>query len=289
MVAAPLHRHGAVHLEESILIGRLVALLTLLTATLTTGCIEGPMLTPRAPTPGVPYVTVTSYNVNLDRYDDPATVAAVGASDADIIALQEVNGPWRTVLRATYHDRYPFMAFEGEASGGLAVLSKHPFEDLGVLPGFEGWHPAWHVVIDSPLGPLQLLQVHLRPPYSRREGVTSLVEVDAVHLSEIRGFSATCADDIPTVVLGDFNESTDGAAVTFLEDQGYLNALPAFRPGEETWRYEKSLYGQTVDTLDHVLFETNTLDPLNAYVQYIGNSDHFPVTVLLEAHPIDAP
>lgn len=265
------------------------AALPIALALFATGCIDGPMLTPRAPTPGVPHITVTSYNVNLDRYDDPDTVAAVGASDADIIALQEVNGPWREVLRATYHDRYPFMAFEGEASGGLAVLSKHPFEDLGVLTGFDGWHPAWHVVVDSPVGPLQMLQVHLRPPYSRREGVSSLLEVDETHLNEIRGFSATCADDIPTLVVGDFNEGVEGAAVGFLEDRGYLNALPAFRPGAETWRYEKSLYGQAVDTLDHVLFETNTLDPLNAYVKYIGNSDHYPVTVVLEPVPADAP
>lgn len=252
-----------------------------------TACVEPPEMQPRAPTPGVPHVTITSFNVNLDRHTDPETVAAIGATDADIVCLQEVNEGWREVLRTTWHEEYPFMAFEGDASGGLAVLSRYPFEDIGVHDGFDGWHPAWHVLVDSPIGPLQVLQVHLRPPYSRRDGVGGLLDVDSAHLSEIGGFSARCEDDVPTVVLGDFNESTDGPAVRFLEDRGYVNALPAFRPGQETWRYEKALYGQAIDTIDHVLYDAGRLDPLDAFVKYVGRSDHLPVTVVLEPLPAE--
>jgi len=248
-------------------------------------CVDPPEMTPRAPTPGVPHVTVTSFNVNLKQYTDPTTVEAVGATEADVVCLQEVNTGWREVLRSRWHETYPFMAFEGEASGGLAVLSKYPFRDLGVRSGFDGWHPAWHVVVDGPIGPLQILQVHLRPPYDRSAGVTSLLDVDQAHLKEIDGFSAECDGALPTIVLGDFNESVDGPAIRYLEDRGFVNALPAFRPGQETWRYERGLYGQTVGTLDHVLYDAARLTPLNAYVKYVGRSDHLPVTLLVEAIP----
>lgn len=251
------------------------------------GCVEPPAMSPRAPTPGVPHVTITSFNVDLHRYDDPSTVDAIGATDADIVCLQEVNDGWRKVLRTTWHDEYPFMAFEGEASSGLAVLSRYPFVDLGVHDGLDGWHPAWHIQVDSPIGALQVLQVHLRAPYTRRSGVGGLVGVDDDHLAEIGRFSEACDDDLPTVVLGDFNEGTEGPAVQHLEELGFINALPAFRPGQETWRYARSLYGQTIDTLDHILYDPARLDPLDAFVKYVGRSDHLPVTVKLE--PIPAP
>ncbi len=250
-----------------------------------TACVEGPLMTPRSPTPGVPHIAITSFNVNLDLHDDPATVAAIGATDADVVCLQEVNAGWRDILRTTWHEEYPYMAFEGDASGGLAVLSRYPFVDRGVHVALEDWHPAWHIEVDSPIGPLQVLQVHLRPPYSRREGVAGLFDIDEDHLQEIRGYSAECDEALATVVVGDFNEGVDGAAIRQLETDGFVNALPAFRPGQETWRYGRGLYGQAVGTIDHVLYESARLDPLDAYVKDVGRSDHLPVTVLLERIP----
>ncbi len=234
----------------------------------------------RAPTPGVPYVSVTTFNVDLARYDDPKTVAAVGAADADVICLQETNDAWAEVLREHYAERYPFMAFRGSGSGGLAVLSRHPFEDLGLLEGVEGWHPAWSVLVDSPLGPLQILLVHLRPPVNARDGVAGYFQADARQTKEVRSFSQSLRSDLATLVVGDFNTS-DGPALDYLEDRGYRSVLPLFRPGQETWRYDKGLVGQTIDTLDHIFFD-GVLDPLDAYVLYEGRSDHLPVTALFE-------
>jgi len=245
------------------------------------GCLEPPALRPRDPTPGVPFVTVTTFNLDYGRWDDAETVAAVGASDADVLALQEVGADWARTLRARYADTYPYQAFQGTGSGGLAVLSRFPFEDRGVQPGLDDWHPAWHVLVDSPVGPLQLLLVHLRPTVSKREGyVGSYFESDGARSEEIQAFTARCTDEVPTLVLGDFNES-GGEAISYLEGRGFRSVLPLYRPGQETWRYDRSLVGQTVDTLDHIFFP-ETLAPLNAYVTYVGNSDHLPVTALFE-------
>lgn len=251
-------------------------------------CVEPPPMSPRAPTPGLAHVAITSFNVNLKLHDDPSTVSAIGATDADIVCLQEVNSGWRDVLRTTWHQEYPYMAFEGDGPGGLAVLSRYPFVDRGVHVALDDWYPAWHIEVDSPIGALQVLQVHLRTPYSSRGGVSGLLDVDDDHISEISQYSASCDDELATVVLGDFNEGVDGAAVRHLEEQGFVNALPAFRPGQETWRYGRGLYGQTVDTIDHILYESDHLDPLDAYVKHVGRSDHLPLTVLLERIPDEA-
>lgn len=249
---------------------------------LATGCLEPPALRPRAPTPGVPYITVTTFNVELHKFSDEETVAAVGATGADILALQETSAGWEEVLRARYSELYPYMAFEGEASGGLALLSRYPFEDLGVVDGLDGWHPAWHVAVGSPMGRIQVLLVHLRPPYSARSGVGGVFNVEEAHLQEVQAFHDPCEEGTPTIVLGDFNEDPNGAGIEYLESLGFRNVLPLYRPGQETWRYPKGLYGQAVDTLDHILYDAASLVPLNAWVRYDGTSDHLPVTAQFE-------
>ena len=248
-------------------------------------CMEPPELRPRAPTPGQPHIRVTTYNVNLALAEDPDTVAAVGGTDSDILCLQEVNSVWATILQATYAGRYPFMAFHGEHTGGLAVLSRWPFQDLGVAPGFDDWHPAWHVLVETPIGPIQVLLVHLRPPVSRRGGLSSYFGIDEIHAAELAGFEAKCDADVATMVVGDFNEGDEGGAISWLRERGYRSVLPQFRPGQETWRYESSMYGQTIDTLDHIVYDTARFRPLNATVSYLGNSDHLPVTAIFEALP----
>lgn len=249
---------------------------------LLTGCLTPPELTPRAPTPGVPHVKVATYNVDLKQYNDPETIAAIGDTGADIIVLQEVNRGWRRALEDHYAETYPYRGYHGESSGGLAILSKHPFDDRGIVPGVDGWHPAWHVIAESALGDLQLLIVHLKPPYSAREGVGSYFDAGAAHLREVRTFSAACEENYPTLVMGDFNEDPGGDAIGYLERRGFANVLPQYRPGQETWRYKKSVYNQAVETIDHILYEADSFAPLNAYVHYDGNSDHLPVIALFE-------
>jgi endonuclease/exonuclease/phosphatase family metal-dependent hydrolase len=82
-------------------------------------------------------------------------------------------------------------------------------------------------------------------------------------------------------VVGDFNEGPDGDAIHYLEDAGFRNVLPLFRPGQETWRV-RSLGGQTAETLDHILFDESFL-PLDARVMVEGNSDHLPVLAHFES------
>lgn len=261
--------------------GFFVALL-MLTGTLFMGCMPPPEMRPREPTRGVAHLKVVSFNVDLKKYNDSETIEAVGKTEADVVVLQEVNDGWRAVLEERYAEDYPYRAYHGRASGGLAVLSRYPFEDRGVVAGVDGWHPAWHVLVDTAIGPVQFLVVHLKPPYSKREGISGYFGADEAHLREVQSFSESCEEGYPTLVMGDFNESPGGAALSFLENRGFDNILPQFRPGQETWRYERSLYNQAVDTLDHILYQPSELDPLNAYVRYYGNSDHLPVVAIFE-------
>src|SRR5262245_30479968 len=111
-------------------------------------CAEPP-LEPRDPTPGMFDMTIGSFNVEFTDASDDSTGSAVGASDADVMMLQETTPSWEVVIRDVYSDRYPFMEFRNlseTSSGGLAVLSRYPLTDLGYHKGPNGWHPAWHIL-----------------------------------------------------------------------------------------------------------------------------------------------
>jgi len=251
------------------------------------GCGQPP-LEPRDPTPGVPHFSIATYNV-LDTIEgDVATLETIGATHADIICLEEVTAEWERVIRERYAADYPFMVFyaRGGASG-LGVLSKQRLIEEAYFEAPNNWHPAWSVLAETPAGWLNLLTVHLRSLYSGTGGVVSdyvnwgsdhVYEIQSVLMSsEARPIPAS----LPRMVLGDFNEESNGDAVQHLESLGFSDVLPLFRPGQFTWR-SRSLGNQFNEALDHILYD-EAVAPLNAYVVNAGNSDHIPVVAHFEA------
>jgi endonuclease/exonuclease/phosphatase family metal-dependent hydrolase len=245
-------------------------------------CGERP-LTPRDPTPGVPHFTIATYNVEDIRSSDPETVAAVGEIGANILCLQEVTDDWAKVLRQTYSARYPYMLYRPGGADGLGILSEYPLEDLDyILAANGGWHPAWRVRAQTPAGWLQLLDVHLRNGTSGNGGqLHSLLTVAGDHRSEIERFTDESVHGLPTMIMGDFNEGVDGAAVDFLKTQGFQDALSLYHPGQFTWRYD-SFANEFTQALDHLMFDA-AVEPLNSWVVIAGNSDHIPVVGSFEA------
>jgi endonuclease/exonuclease/phosphatase family metal-dependent hydrolase len=224
-----------------------------------------------------------SYNVEFHSAGEPTTLDAIGAQQADIVALQEMTFDTQALLEERYGALYPYQLYQSAGgTSGLAVLSRFELTDQGVRPGPNGWHPAWHVRVDVPGVPLQLLNVHLRSVFSGSPNpLASLVNTGEDHLFEIEDFSAQCDSGLSNLVVGDFNEGTNGQAVTFLERSGFENILPEYHPGQPTWRF-RSIGNQLEETFDHILYD-GSLRPLNAWVKVIGHSDHLPVMAQLEA------
>jgi endonuclease/exonuclease/phosphatase family metal-dependent hydrolase len=249
------------------------------------GC-GSPPLEPRNATPGAFAFTLETFNVEVGKEHDEATVAAVGAADADIVCLQEAGAGWPDALREAYTDQYPYQLYmpdpDKHPSGALAILSRYPITDLGVLAGAGGWHshPAWRVQVDTPGAKLQLLLVHLRAMFNGgSNAVSSYLAVDDDHRNAISDFATNAGAPI-ALVVGDFNEETNGAAVSKLKDDGFRDVLPLFRPGQATWRHP-SLGDQFTAAIDHILFDS-TLEPLDARVLVTGHSDHLPVVAHFE-------
>jgi len=239
--------------------------------------------TPRTPEAGRAHVRVLSYNVNYGIAGDEPTVEAIRSAEADVAFLQETTPEWEQALRPAFDGSYPHMEFRHCCgAGGLAVLSRYPFaEEAYVDPPAGGWFPGWVVTVDSPLGKLQVLQVHLRPQISDGGSVVSgYFGTPPIRESQIKHFAKHLDTSLPTLIVGDFNEEPDGRALSYLSELGYRSALPAFAGSEPTWRWPTSLFTLR-QQLDHIVVDPK-IDVLDARVFEQGRSDHLPVVAVVQ-------
>lgn len=224
---------------------------------------------------------VLSFNINFGVGHAPSNPAAVVEADADLVLLQETTDESERVFREQLSERYPHILFRQCCNaGGLGVLSRHPILEEDYLEATVGWFPAWRVVIDTPLGPVQVLNVHLRPPMSDGGSwVAGYFSTRGVRRDEMEDFWALMDPKLPTVVAGDFNENAEGKAVGFLAEQGLRSALAQVKPRAKTWRWQTRM-GKIRAMLDHIVY-SEALGLHEAKVLERGTSDHFPVLAVL--------
>jgi endonuclease/exonuclease/phosphatase family metal-dependent hydrolase len=241
------------------------------------GCAKKLSPRPPSPAPSGTRIRVLTYNVNFGLAGDPATVDAIRDATADLVLLQETNTGWEQALRRALGDRYPQMLFQNRGgAGGFAVLSRLSITDAEVIaPSAEGWFPAGRVIVTTGFGPLQALNVHLRPPVSDGGSfVSGYFTTPGVRLREMQGFVGKLKPGLATLVAGDFNEEPDGDVTEFLASQGLMSILPRLAPGTPTWRWQTAV-GTIRRQLDHIAHSAS-LEAVSA-----GRSDHLPVVAVL--------
>jgi len=229
-------------------------------------------------TPTGPHFTVLTYNVNWGGPGADLAVKAVQDSGADIVCLQETTPDWERYLRPRLEATYPHILFRHHGgAGGQAFLSKFTLKEIAYVRPSAGWFPGWIVEALTPVGRVQILNVHLRPALSDRGSVTpsAYYSTKSVRLTEIQGFHRRLDHKRPHIVLGDFNEDDGGRVITWLAEQGMTDALSQFDRSTPTWEWRTSLVTLR-DRLDHIAYSRH-LHCYGAKVIRAGASDHFPV------------
>jgi endonuclease/exonuclease/phosphatase (EEP) superfamily protein YafD len=234
-----------------------------------------------APAPGAATLSVMTFNVNFGVATHPDNLAAIEAEDADLVLLQETTPAAESAIRERLSSRYPHMVFSHCCrAGGLAVLSKHPIVDREALAATIGWFPAQRVVVATPLGRVQVLNVHLRPPISDDGSwVSGYFSTRSLRGEEMEAFWRAVDPQLPTIVAGDFNESDNGRAIGYLERQGLRSALPEVSPRATTWRWPTPV-GTLRAQLDHIVIDRRW-HATHTRVIDRGRSDHLPVVAIL--------
>jgi endonuclease/exonuclease/phosphatase (EEP) superfamily protein YafD len=258
------------------------------------GCGPGQSEVPPAPAtagestaPSPEVLTIGSYNVLYLRAESRPGVDPASWADPDTrsrLVLQETNDAWEGAIRAVQSARYPHCVFHPPKRflpEGLAVCSRHPVEQDRLLASKVGWFPAQRVRVQAPSGPVEILNVHLRPAVA---GPANWMDVHRAtrpdRKIEIEAYLADLPDGAAALVVGDFNELPEGDLFRSLAAAGFESALPRAGEHRATWRWEGTeplLEAQ----LDHVAYTSTSFDLVSAKVLEGGNSDHVPVVVTL--------
>jgi endonuclease/exonuclease/phosphatase family metal-dependent hydrolase len=239
---------------------------------------------PESPT-GLSF-TILTYNVHLIEPAPDAAVGAVSETDADVVCLQEATPGFEALCRRELAERYRHMRFRhAEYGGGLAVLAKLPVSERAhVRPKTKGsWFPGWVLLADTPVGKVQILVVHLRAPISDggKASLSALARTALIRVREIEELYGLLDEELPTIILGDFNEGDAGQAIKWLKARGFTDALGEFDWFSHTWRWKVGL--EVVRRrFDHILYSRH-LHCLQARVLRKGRSDHLPVVGVFEA------
>lgn len=235
--------------------------------------------------------TVATYNVLYRNTNLTALVTTIRELDAGLICLQETTPAIESRLRAELTTHYPQQFYQTAAgSGGLALLSRWPLEDVRYLPPEKGIRGALLGRVKPPsLGiAVEFASVHLRTP--QVSGLTALPGILAafqkageVQDREIRRVYAAFKGDGPRWLMGDFNSFSFGPAQTFLKAQGWIDSLASVteKPDEvPTWHDQR--LGIGLGFRIDFLFHTSHFRTVSSRVVSDGSSDHRPVVSQLE-------
>lgn len=225
---------------------------------------------------------VMTWNVNFGLPPDEAAIAMLRDADVDIVLLQETTPAWHKALKRQLKRPFKYQRHHThQRAGGLSVLSRFPIHSDELIANPVSWFPAQRTVIKTPTGPVQTLNVHLRPPFSDDGNVvTGYFTTKSIRGDEVDAFTAFLEPDLPAIVAGDFNEA-DGQAVARLESSGFDGALQRFDGEASTWRWPLPVVGEITGTLDHVFVDAR-LQTVDAWVLHAGDSDHFPVVAWVQ-------
>jgi len=200
--------------------------------------------------------------------------------DADILLLQEVTPKLERCLTHHLAKKYPYHQFRFyEKEGGLAIMSKYPFTTKNFIIPIHGWFPAWITNVHSPIGNLQILNLHLRPQVLKGDGIGVLAHAvfttPKIREAEIKQFYPYLTFGQPTIIAGDFNEGGHGRAVKFLRKHGFYDAMA--RHSQYTWKHQ---YGPiTLAKKYDRIFLSPHFRLKQVQVLHESSSDHYPVVV----------
>jgi endonuclease/exonuclease/phosphatase family metal-dependent hydrolase len=177
-----------------------------------------------------------------------AIARVLKAVNADVLGLQEV---WSTDREnqaellasqldmhvawapSPHPDQWQQRIGDRSVGVGTAILSRWPLIDSGVRPLPDADMLALHAVADTPAGGLPVFTVHL----DASPGASSLRCRQAAVLATL--VAETGQEDLPAVVVGDFNAEPDSDEVRLFEGHKTAPAVPG-QVFVDAWRFAEA-------------------------------------------------
>ncbi|WP_189931004.1 endonuclease/exonuclease/phosphatase family protein [Streptomyces sulfonofaciens] len=212
-------------------------------------------------------LTVVSHNVNAANPDPKGTAAALAASGAGLVALEELGPDTAGAYAAALAGSYPYH----EVDGTVGLWSRYPLSDTRTVP-IMAWPRALRSTVRTPRGPVAVFVAHLPSVRVSAAGFTAGRRDDAARILA----SAVRSDPLPrTVLVGDFNGTVGDTALSPLtrlmrsaqdtSGAGFGFTWPAAFP---------------LARIDNILVRGIT--PVSSWTLPATPSDHLPVAASLD-------
>jgi endonuclease/exonuclease/phosphatase (EEP) superfamily protein YafD len=216
---------------------------------------------------------VMSANVNLRNQPSRYALNWVRQQRVDLFAVIEMPEVWDESLKAmTAEFPYSFGKPDDITAGGIGIFSRYPLRDARIESTCAECQPFIEAIVDHPTGPIRVYAIHPLSPMS--------IERTEWRNAELRGLALRCVDrDIPTIIMGDFNETPYGEAYgELLRRTGYSAAreVAGFSPTWPAARDSIEIPNFLRIPIDHILISPHFRSERFEVGPQIG-SDHLPI------------
>ncbi len=206
-------------------------------------------------------------NVNQGNQAYERLEQFVRSTNPDLLVLIEVNRAWISRLRPLVK-RYPYTTSKPNGTGGIALLSRIPFDEatIEIIGGVGLPSIIARFTIDGQK--LTLIGTHPRPPTSRDRA-----KYRNRQLAELARFISE--QEEPIILLGDLNVTPWSPYFTdFLRTAGLRDSREGFGL-QPTW---PTRFPPAWIPIDHALVSSNVRIHKREVGPHIG-SDHYPVVI----------
>lgn len=206
---------------------------------------------------------VVTHNVSALNTSTRTTAEALLEADADLLAVEEIEGAAASILKGVFAADYPHLA----DGGTVGLWSKHPISSSERLDLGLTWPRALRAVVETDQGQVAVYVVHLASVRVGVLGFRSSQRDAAVRLLA----DEVAADPVrQVIVMGDFNGSSYDRALTPLLEELRSAQRIAGRGFGFTWPARFPMA-----RIDQIL--VRGLQVRSAWVMDRTGSDHRPV------------
>lgn len=211
---------------------------------------------------------VLTHNISASNTSTRATAEDLLDADADLVAIEEIEGAAKPILTDTFANAYPHLA----DGGTVALWSRYPITSSEPLDLGLTWPRALRAVVDTDQGTVAVYVVHLASVRVGTVGFTSSRRDAAIRLLAAK----VAADPVrQVIVMGDFNGSSYDRALTPLLQEVRSAQRIAGRGFGFSWPARFPMA-----RIDQIL--VRGLLPRSAWVLDRTGSDHRPVAAALD-------
>ncbi|WP_070197433.1 endonuclease/exonuclease/phosphatase family protein [Streptomyces oceani] len=243
-----------------------VALVALLVPAIAWLNLFGGLLSDR--TGGTGDLTVLTHNVSADNPDPVGTARQLAASDADVIALEEVATDRVEVYEKQLAKAYPYH----DVQGTVGLWSTYPLEDSEHVDIGMGWKRALRATVRTPDGEVAVYAAHM--PSVRVQFRSGFTAEQRDRSAEMLGRRIAAEPVHDVVLLGDLNGTMNDRALAPITAQMRSTQGASGEGMGFSWPADFPMA-----RIDQIM--VRGLEPESSWTMKGTGSDHLPVAASL--------